>query len=96
MYVALLGYPDREAYDVSSLRLCVSGGAAIPVEVLRGFEKAFGVPVLEGYGLSETSPVVSFNHPDRPRKVWITDELPKGPTGKIVKREIVPPGDLGM
>jgi long-chain acyl-CoA synthetase len=31
-----------------------------------------------------------------PRKVWITDDLPKGPTGKIVKREIVPPGDLGM
>ena len=68
MYVALLGCPDRAAYDLSALRLCVSGGAAMPVEVLRGFEAAFGCLVLEGYGLSETSPVASFNHPDRPRK----------------------------
>jgi len=48
--------------------MCISGGAALPVEVLRGFEEAFGVPVLEGYGLSETSPVASFNHPGRERK----------------------------
>jgi long-chain acyl-CoA synthetase len=68
MYGALLGHPDRAAYDVSALRVCVSGGAAMPVEVLRGFEKAFGCKVLEGYGLSETSPVASFNHPDRERK----------------------------
>src|SRR6185503_2725321 len=42
--------------------------AALPVQVLREFEEAFGCPILEGYGLSETSPVASFNHPDRPRK----------------------------
>ena len=68
MYVALLQHPDRTSYDTSALRLCVSGGAALPVEVLRGFEAAFGCIVLEGYGLSETSPVASFNHPDRERK----------------------------
>jgi long-chain acyl-CoA synthetase len=68
MYVALLGYRDRAAYDMSALRVCISGGAALPVEVLRGFEEAFGCVVLEGYGLSETSPVASFNHPDRERK----------------------------
>jgi long-chain acyl-CoA synthetase len=66
MYVALLHQPDRA--DTSALRMCISGGAALPVEVLRGFEEAFGVPVLEGYGLSETSPVASFNHPGRERK----------------------------
>ena len=65
MYSALLHHPDRATADVSSLRLCVSGGAALPVEVLREFEEAFGCPILEGYGLSETSPVASFNHPDR-------------------------------
>jgi long-chain acyl-CoA synthetase len=68
MYVALLHEPGRAGYDLSALRMCVSGGAAMPVEVLRGFEEAFGTMVLEGYGLSETSPVASFNHPDRERK----------------------------
>ncbi len=68
MYVALLHRPDRAEFDISSLRRCISGGAALPVEVLRGFEEAFGVPVLEGYGLSETSPVASFNFAGRERK----------------------------
>ena len=68
MYAALLNHPHRRQFDVGSLRLCVSGGAALPVEVLRGFEDAFGCVILEGYGLSETSPVASFNHPDRERK----------------------------
>ena len=68
MYLALLNHPGRGEVDARSLRLCVSGGAALPVEVLRGFEDAFGCVILEGYGLSETSPVASFNHPDRVRK----------------------------
>src|SRR3954464_15177338 len=66
MYHALLGAAGD--HDVSSLRLCISGGAAMPVEVMRQFEEAFGCIILEGYGLSETSPVASFNHPDRERK----------------------------
>ena len=68
MYHAMLNSDDREATDVSSLRACMSGGAAMPVEVMKSFEEAFGCEVLEGYGLSETSPVASFNHPDRERK----------------------------
>ena len=68
MYGALLHHPDRESYDTSTLRTCITGGASMPVEVLRGFEEAFGAIVLEGYGLSETSPVSSSNHPDRERK----------------------------
>jgi long-chain acyl-CoA synthetase len=68
MYNALLNHPERERFDVSSLRLCVSGGASLPMEVLHGFEQAFGCKILEGYGLSETSPIASFNHPDRERK----------------------------
>lgn len=66
MYAALLQHPAQA--DVSTLRMCVSGGASLPVEVLHGFERRFGCMVLEGFGMSETSPVVSFNHPDRPRK----------------------------
>ncbi len=60
MYAAML-HAGAGAADTSSLRICVSGGAALPVEVLRGFAETFGAPILEGYGLSETSPVASFN-----------------------------------
>ncbi len=68
MYTALLNHPDRERYDVSSLEFCISGGAPLPVEVLRGFDEAFGATVLEGYGLSETTGMASFNLRDRERK----------------------------
>jgi long-chain acyl-CoA synthetase len=68
MYGAMLHEPSREERDTSSLQLCASGGASLPVELLRSFEEAFGCKILEGYGLSETSPVASFNHPDRERK----------------------------
>ena len=68
MYGALLAVPDRQRFDTSTLRVAVSGGASLPVAVLRAVEEAFGVTVLEGYGLSETSPVASFNHPDAERK----------------------------
>ncbi len=63
MYMGLLSVPDKDRFDTSSLRVCASGGASLPMEVLHGIEEAFGVQVLEGYGLSETSPVASFNHP---------------------------------
>ena len=68
MYGAILNVHDHERYDTSTLRVCASGGAPMPVELMRGFERAFSCQILEGYGLSETSPVASFNHPDRERK----------------------------
>ncbi|MFK5584718.1 long-chain-fatty-acid--CoA ligase [Serinicoccus sp. LYQ131] len=54
--------------DLSTLRTAISGGASLPLEVMRRFEETFGATILEGYGLSETSPVASFNHPDAERK----------------------------
>jgi long-chain acyl-CoA synthetase len=70
MYSALLTVAGEAAPGATrSLRSCISGGAAMPVQVLDDFEKAYGCTVLEGYGLSESSPVASFNHPHRPRKV---------------------------
>jgi long-chain acyl-CoA synthetase len=68
MYGARLHLPAAGEHDVSTLRLCASGGSAMPVELMRAFEESFGCQVLEGYGLSETSPVASFNHPERERK----------------------------
>jgi len=68
MYMALLAVKDPGRFDVSTVKVGASGGASLPVEVLRGVERTYGFPVIEGYGLSETSPVASFNHPDRPRK----------------------------
>ncbi len=68
MYSALLHQEGRDKFDTSTLELCVSGGSAMPVELMRGFEDAFKCKILEGYGLSESSPVASFNRPDRERK----------------------------
>ncbi len=102
MYGALLHHPGRESYDTSALRTCITGGASMPVEVLRGFEDAFGAIVLEGYGLSETSPVACSNHPGHERKpgsigtplegveMRVVDEddndLAQGEVGEIVIR----------
>lgn len=68
MYFYLLNFPSADQYDLSSLRYCCSGGSAMPVEVMLAFNKKYGVTILEGYGLSETSPVASFNQLDRPTK----------------------------
>jgi long-chain acyl-CoA synthetase len=97
MYSALLHCPDRAAYDVSTLRVCISGGAAMPVEVLRSFEEAFSCLVLEGYGLSETSPVASFNHPDRERKPGSIGTPIRGVEMRVVDEQGVeaPQGEAG-
>ena len=105
MYWALLHHPG-EGVDIArikrTLRVCCSGGASLPVEVLRAFEAKFEVPILEGYGLSETSPVLTFNHMDQERRagsvgmpVWgvevrVVDvddrDVPVGETGEVVAR----------
>ncbi|MEM9489853.1 MAG: long-chain fatty acid--CoA ligase [Myxococcota bacterium] len=68
MYFALLNHPEADSYDLSALSVCASGGSAMPVEVMKAFDDKYGVNILEGYGLSETSPVASFNVLDKPKK----------------------------
>jgi long-chain acyl-CoA synthetase len=68
MYVGMLHDPALAGVDASSLRYCVSGGASLPVEVLTAVEEKLGATLLEGYGLSETSPVATFNQPANPTK----------------------------
>ena len=58
---AINTYPDIRNHDLSSLKLCMSGGAPLPVEVKKEFERISGCVVVEGYGLSETSPVATTN-----------------------------------
>ena len=102
MYAAMLHHRDHASADTSSLRTCISGGAAMPIEIMRGFEQTFGCMILEAYGLSETSPIASFNHPDRERKpgsigtpaegveMRVVDgdgkELPTGQVGELAIR----------
>jgi long-chain acyl-CoA synthetase len=97
MYFYLLNHPAAVNYDLSSLRLCVSGGSAMPVEVMLAFNAKHNVTILEGYGLSETSPVASFNHLDRPTKpgsigtpIWGVEMRAVDPEGRPV-----PTGELG-
>jgi long-chain acyl-CoA synthetase len=72
MYWGLLGALDGSGVDVEkiarNLRVAAAGGASLPVEILKEFKSRFGVDILEGYGLSETSPVATFNQKDRPAK----------------------------
>jgi long-chain acyl-CoA synthetase len=95
MYHAMLNVPGE--HDTSSLRVCVSGGSAMPVEVMKAFERQFDCMILEGYGLSETSPVASFNHPDRDRKPGSIGTPIEGVEMKVVDDEggDVPQGEVG-
>lgn len=105
MYWGLLNYENTK-FDLASisskLKIAVSGGAALPVNVLEDFEAKFNVPILEGFGMSEGSPVVTFNHIEVGRKpgsvgtpVWgvevkIVDEndneVPTGEKGELIYR----------
>jgi long-chain acyl-CoA synthetase len=94
MFAAMLHSDQRP--DTTSLRLCVSGGAAMPVEVMRGFEDAFDAIVLEGYGLSETSPVASFNPPDRARKPGSIGTPVAGVEMKLVEKNEDGVGEIAI
>jgi long-chain acyl-CoA synthetase len=74
IYIGLLNHPDVAKYDLSSIKACISGSAALPVEIQEKFEKVTGGKLVEGYGLSETSPVTHANF------VWANERV-KGSIG---------------
>ena len=89
MFSFLLQVLGATAKDFSSIRACFSGGASIPVELLHRFEEKFQVPVLEGYGLSETAPVTAFNPLRGTRKPGsVGIEIPE------VKNKVVDPNGM--
>lgn len=97
MYNFLLQFDDGNTEDLKSLRLCISGGAAMPVALLHGFEKKFNVIVSEGYGLSEASPVTCFNPLDKPRKAGSIGQSIMNVENKVVNElgEEVSVGEVG-
>ncbi|MFE6632356.1 long-chain fatty acid--CoA ligase [Streptomyces rochei] len=100
MFVALAA-AAADADALPDLRVCVSGGASLPVAVLERFEAAFGAEIYEGYGLSETSPAAAVNQPvfgARPGTIghplWGVDvEIARAEVEGSV--ELLPPGELG-
>jgi long-chain acyl-CoA synthetase len=103
MYHALLGFQETAQFDLAKiaagLRVAVSGGAPLPAEVMRRFEERFDVPILEGYGLSETSPIATFNRIDKPRRpgsiglpVWGVEVRVAGEDG--AEAEVGQPGEI--
>ncbi|SES70271.1 long-chain acyl-CoA synthetase [Oceanobacillus limi] len=102
MYNYLLQTAEGNQENFSGIRLCISGGAAMPVALLTQFEETFNVKVSEGYGLSEAAPVTCFNPLDRPRKPGsigmsiihvenkvvdeFGEELPVGEVGELIVR----------
>ena len=61
IYIALLNHPNLKKYDLSSIKICISGSAPLPVEVQEQFEAVTGGKIIEGYGLTEASPVTHSN-----------------------------------
>ncbi|MEB3102614.1 fatty acid--CoA ligase family protein [Ferviditalea candida] len=97
MYNFLYQFPEGSPEHLASLRLCVSGGASLPLALLENFENKFNVVISEGYGLSEASPVTCFNPLDRPRKPGSIGKSILNVDNKVVNElgEELPPGEIG-
>ncbi|MCM3673473.1 MULTISPECIES: long-chain-fatty-acid--CoA ligase [Peribacillus] len=99
MYIGLLNHPDIAKYDLSSINACISGSASLPLEVQEQFEKITGGKLVEGYGLSETSPVTHANFIwDQPR-IKGSIGLPWPDTDSVILSlenfEELPPNEIG-
>jgi long-chain acyl-CoA synthetase len=91
MFIGLLAYAEKHPGEylkeiAQTLKVAISGGASMPVEVLKQFEEKLQVPVIEGYGLSESSPVAAFNHLEFERKPGSIGQPLPGVTMKVVDK----------
>ena len=87
IYTAINNSPLTKDYDLSSITLCISGGAPLPVEVKESFEKLTGCILVEGYGLTESSPVAAVNPLDENRRAGSIGRLVPGTTARFVSIE---------
>ncbi|WP_040439327.1 long-chain-fatty-acid--CoA ligase [Roseibium aggregatum] len=99
IYTAINNSPMTANYDLTSIRICLSGGAPLPVEVKESFEKITGCILVEGYGLTETSPVAAVNPLDDSRRAGSIGRLVPGTSARFVSIEDreteVPAGEKG-
>lgn len=99
MYIGLLNHPDLTKYDLSSIDSCISGSAPLPVEVQEQFEKLTGGKLVEGYGLTESSPVTHANLLWDGTRVSASIGLPWPDTIAEIRSletgEPLPPGEVG-
>ncbi len=87
LYTAINNSPLTAGYDLSSIRVCLSGGAPLPVEVKANFEKLTGCVLVEGYGLTETSPVAAVNPMDGTSRAGSIGHLVPGTAARFVDIE---------
>ncbi|MCR9059799.1 MAG: long-chain fatty acid--CoA ligase [Rhodobacteraceae bacterium] len=87
LYTAINNSPMTANYDLSSISLCLSGGAPLPVEVKESFEKLTGCVLVEGYGLTESSPVAAVNPLDENRRAGSIGRLVPGTSARFVSIE---------
>jgi len=87
IYTAINGHKHLDRYDISSLKFCLSGGASLPVEVKQTFERLTGCKLVEGYGLTESSPVATANPLDGVNKTGSIGLPLPGTTVEIVDLE---------
>lgn len=99
MYIGLLNHPDIGKYDLSSIHSCISGSAPLPVEVQQKFEEITGGKLVEGYGLTESSPVTHSNFLwDRPRipgSIGVPWPDTEAAIFSLETGELLPPGEIG-
>ncbi|HHY38875.1 MAG TPA: long-chain fatty acid--CoA ligase [Clostridia bacterium] len=96
-YIQILENYNPQEHDLSTWRAAFSGAAPVPEEVFHRFQKTFGFPIIEGYGLSETSPVVAHNPIDGPQKPQSIGRAFPEVEIRIVDRndQDLPPGEVG-
>ncbi|MFS0689056.1 long-chain-fatty-acid--CoA ligase [Sporosarcina sp. 179-K 8C2 HS] len=99
IYIGLLNHPELAKYDLSSIKACISGSAALPVELQERFEKVTGGKLVEGYGLTETSPVAIANFVWEERRVKGSIGVPWPDTDACIlgpeSTEPLPNGEVG-
>lgn len=102
LFLGMIFHDKADQYDVRSLRFCITGGAAIQTDVFDAFESKFRVKLVEGYGLTEASPICTLSRIDRPHRPGSIgtvipgveakivngngQEMPRGQTGELIVR----------